>query len=77
MKKYTQKYFKTLVKEGLAHDITNKDFDTIKELLAKHNFNKIGYSSGLYGLNGGLIQDINSGELYAITARTSTLFQVF
>ena len=38
---------------------------------------KVGYSVGVYGLNGGLLQGHESGTLYAITARTSALFIYF
>ena len=77
MKKYTQRYFKTLVKEGHAHDLTGYDFKTLDQWIKTHNFNKIGYSSGIYGINGGLIQDTETGELYAITARNSALLRIF
>ncbi|MBQ2348674.1 MAG: hypothetical protein II388_09965 [Clostridia bacterium] len=77
MKKFTQRYFKNLVKEGKAHDLTGYDFNTLLAWIKKHGYNKIAYSSGVYGINGGLIQDTETGEYYAITARNSALMMIF
>lgn len=77
MKKYAQRYFKDLVREGKAHDLTGYDFNTLSTWIRAHSYNKIGYSSGIYGINGGLIQDTETGELYAITARNSALMMIF
>lgn len=38
---------------------------------------KIGYSSGVYGLNGGLVEDMETGTWYAIIGRCSNLFILF
>ena len=70
MKKMTLKEIKRLVKLGAALDITAADISNIK------SYEKIGYSVGVYGINGGLIRD-NNGNLYAITARNSNLFRIF
>lgn len=51
---------------------TEADPKSIKEPVEK-----IGYSSGVYGLNGGLLQGRESGNYYAITARSSNLFYFF
>lgn len=69
MKRYTQKELKSYVKLGLAVDITTAhDFSAIPE-----RYDKIGYSSGIYGGNGLLLRG-ESGKLYAITNRTTALF---
>lgn len=75
MEKYTQKGLKNLVKTGAAVDITNYNFTQAQALNRAHSLDKIGYSSGVYGLNGALLQD-ESGTLYAITARNTTLAQL-
>ena len=38
---------------------------------------KVGYSMGVYGINGGLVQDTETGTLYAIIGRCSNLFILF
>ena len=37
-------------------------------------YTQIGYSAGVYGCNGMLLQGHKTGKLYAITARTSAIF---
>lgn len=71
MKKYTLKALKEFVLLGVAIDITNAEYPCISG-----DYDKIGYSSGIYGINGGLIQD-KSGQLYVITCRNSNLFRYF
>lgn len=75
-RKYTQKEIKGYVRTGAATDITNWSFEQIAEL-TKKALDKIGYSTGGYGLNGCIVQDIETGEMYAVTARSSALFQVY
>lgn len=72
MKKYTLREIKRFVSLGLAQDITTASRPAIKE-----PFEKIGYSAGIYGINGGLLQGKSSGTIYAITARNSNLFYYF
>ena len=72
MKKYTLREIKRFVLLGLAQDITTASRPAIKE-----PFEKIGYSAGSYGINGGLLQGKSSGTIYAITARNSNLFYYF
>ena len=69
MKRYTQKEIKSYVDNGLAVDISMAhDLKAIPE-----RYDKIGYSSGVYGGNGLLLRG-ESGKLYAITRRTTALF---
>ncbi len=56
----------------MAINITEADPKSITEPVEK-----IGYSSGVYGLNGGLLQGRESGNYYAILARSSNLFYFF
>ena len=64
------------LKEGGHHE-TGLD-NARRELEAREGWlEKVGYSSGGYGLNGGLLKGHNSGTLYAITARTTALFIYF
>ena len=77
MRKYTQKGLRELVKIGSAKDITDYDFSQMKNFLQSHSLDKVGYSSGVYGLNGGLLQDTKTGTLYAITARNMALSMAF
>ena len=71
MMKTTQK----AIRETCANDITNYDFDQANELMKTHNLQTVAMSFGVYGMNGALFEDEN-GELYKITARNSTLFQM-
>ena len=58
MRKYTQKELREYIRLKLARDLTTVD----PEELPRH-YEKIGYSRGIYGLNGGLVQDKDTGEL--------------
>lgn len=71
MKKTTRK----AIRETYAMDITNYSFDQANELMNTHTMRTIAMSFGVYGMNGALFEDEN-GELYKITARNSTLFQM-
>lgn len=71
MMKTTQK----AIKETCATDITNYSFDQANELMKIHVLHTVAMSYGVYGMNGALFEDEN-GDLYKITARNSTLFQM-
>lgn len=71
----TQKEIKRFVTLGVAEDITYLSFDDCNTLRKAHNFTTLNVSTGVYGMNGALFKDEN-GKLYAITSRTSTLFQM-
>lgn len=78
MRKYTQRELKALVKTGAAVDITNHGTAEYKALREKEkDLDKLGYSSGVYGINGGLLQGQETGTLYAITARSTAVFIYF
>lgn len=74
MRKYTQKQIRELVRLGCAEDYTSKPIEYIYTL---RRLEKVGYSSGVYGINGGLVQDTETGALYAIIGRCSNLFILF
>ena len=71
MKKTTRK----AIRETRATDITNYSFEQADELMNAHNLQTVAMSFGVYGMNGALFED-ESGELYKITTRNSTLFQM-
>ena len=71
MKKTTRK----AIRETYAIDITNYSFDQANELMNKHTLRTVAMSFGVYGMNGALFEDENR-DLYKITARNSTLFQM-
>ena len=73
MKVMKQKEIKNLVKLSAAIDITSKE--TSEEI--RCNSERIAVSRGIYGMNGGLLKDNRNGALYAITARSSSLFYYF
>lgn len=69
MERMTQKALKRLVNLGIAKDVTNSsDRSDIPE-----GYRQIGYSCGVYGCNGMLLQGA-SGQLYAVTARTTAIY---
>ena len=74
MRKYTQKELRQLVRLGVAEDYTHKPSEYAQAL---NRLEKGGYSMGVYGLNGGLVQDPETGTLYAIIGRCTNLFIVF
>ena len=63
------------IRKTRATNITNYSFDQANELMNTHALRAIAMSFGVDGMNGALFQDEN-GELYKITARNSTLFQM-
>lgn len=75
MSTYTQKALKELVKSGAAEDITQYSFERMREFLRNNDLETVGVSRGIYGVTGALLKDHTNGELYAITARNSALFQ--
>lgn len=75
MKKYKLKELRELVRIGAAEDITNADPDTITDIW--RTTEKIGYSSGIYGINGGLLKDFETGTLYAILRGNTNLLRLF
>mgnify|MGYP004525768801 FL=1 len=75
MRKYTLKELRELVRLGMAYDLTNASAAEVMTQWAQGE--KVGYSSGVYGINGGLIQNTETGEYYAILSRNSNLFRIF
>ena len=71
MKKTTRK----AIRATCAIDITNYSFDQANDLMNAHTLRTVAMSYGVYGMNGALFEDEN-GDLYKITARNSTLFQM-
>lgn len=76
MKKTTLSFIKDYVKKGLAEDINGIKFEEMKKI-NRHSLEKLYYSTGIYGINGGLFKDLETGKLYAITKRNSTLYYFF
>lgn len=70
MRKYAQKELKELINDGYAIDITySRDRSAIAE-----EYNQVGYSSGIYGCNGLLLQGLESGNLCAVAGRTRAIY---
>ena len=70
-RKYTQKDLRQMVRNGEAIDITNYSFDQAKEFRSK-GYDVVGVCTGVYGLNGALLQD-KEGQLYAVICRNTIL----
>lgn len=71
-----QKDIKEYVKSGFAKDITKMSFEEGKELREKTVLETIATSYGVYGVNGALLRDRLTGELYGIVGRAGILFQL-
>jgi hypothetical protein len=69
MKKYTQKELRRLVDLGVALNITKSHN---REDLGER-YEQVGYSKGIYGCNGKLLQG-ESGQMYAIIGATTALY---
>ena len=67
---------KTTLKEIRRYVTTNTAEDLTRKGFAECGFETIAYSTGLYGCTGVLVKGNTTGKLYAVTARTSALFQV-
>lgn len=74
MRQYRQKDLRELVRLGVAEDYTNKPSEYIYTL---RRLDKVGYSAGVYGISGGLVEDTETGQLYAFIGRCSNLFILF
>lgn len=75
MMRVTQRQLREMVKAGIAKDITNGDNETRREIEKEEGYYvQIGYSSGVYGCNGMLLQGKKTGTLYAITKRTQAIY---
>ena len=74
MRKYKQKELREFVRLGVAEDYTNKPGEYIITL---RRLDKVGYSVGVYGINGGIAEDTETGQLYAIIGRCPNLFTLF
>ena len=68
MTRTTQRELKQGVQSGIYTQYAGQEVKSIT---------KIRYSTGYYGINGGLFRDNDTGILYAITARNSDLFKIF
>lgn len=74
-RKITQRELKDMIRKGTAEDITNISFDEANDLYDR-GYDVIAVSSGVYGINGALLQMNDTGDQLAITARNSVLFQL-
>lgn len=74
MRKYKQRELRELVRLGVAEDYTNKPSEYIYTL---RRLEKVGYSSGVYGISGGLVEDTEKGGaardpvVYLVAARVA------
>ena len=75
--KTTLKDIRRYVTTNAAEDLTKKRFAEIDAIrVAECGFESIAYSIGIFGVTGGLGKGNTTGKLYAVTSRTSALFQV-
>ena len=73
----TRSEIRSYVKQGYAKDITYMKAEDIKEIHKNENyFDEVAYSMGTYGVNGLLLKGHNTGNMYAITNRTTAIYLV-
>lgn len=64
------------VRKYKPEDITNYTFEQADALWHYADLETLVLSRGIYGMDGAILQDRNTGKLYVIKARNSTLFQL-
>ena len=75
--KTTLKKIRRYVAANAAEDLTRKGFAEIDAIrVAECGFERIAYSTGIYGCTGVLVKGNTTGKLYAVTAPTSALWQI-
>lgn len=77
MEKYTQKQLKNMVKRGIATDVSwVGSNESRKKAMAEEpdGYDQVGYSNGIYGINGMLFKGRTTNKLYAITSRCSAIY---
>lgn len=67
----TQKALKTLIRNGSAWDATHMQPEDLPQ-----NYDILQVSRGVYGMNGCLVVDRDTGDWYAVIARNSNLFRL-
>jgi len=70
MIKTTQRELKGMVRNGIAIDVTNAG----NRSAIPESYDQIGYAAGIYGCNGMLLKGCKTGQLYAVTARSSAIY---
>lgn len=77
MERTTQKNIKNLISAGVATDITSLSFDEVRAIQKRERgLSAVAVGRGIYGANCAILKGFESGNLYGVTARNSTLFQV-
>jgi hypothetical protein len=69
MTRTTQKALRTMIREHVAEELTSANIPA--------NYEKVQYSMGAYGMNGGLIRCTDTGKLFVIPSRSTLLFMIF
>lgn len=69
MTKYTKEQLKAMVRDGVAIDVTHAHE---REAIPEY-YTQIGYVETIYGCAGMLLKG-KSGQLYAVTGRTSAIY---
>lgn len=69
MTKTTQKALRTMIRDHVAEELTPATIPA--------NYEKLQYSMGVNGMNGGLIRCTNTGKLFVIPSRSTLLLMIF
>lgn len=74
-KKVTRKYIRQLIADGRAKNANECTYDELIELHG--HMERIAHSEGACGISGALFRDTETGQLYGIPDRGTTLFTLF
>ena len=72
MQTVTQKF----IRNFNCEDITNFNFEDMQQLHKNIDYAVVYISRGVYGVNGCIIQDLNTGIYYKVAARNSALMML-
>lgn len=59
------------IKNFPAVEMKNMTWDEREKIRHTHRLDKVFYSMGVYGQNGGIFKDVETGEYFKVTARNS------
>lgn len=71
MELISKREIRSWIRDGIATDVTNYNFDALNKLRDMENgLSKIRVARGTYGVSGGIVRGNKTGDFYAVTQRT-------
>ena len=72
--KTTMKTIKQMCAQGIARDVTHEYAGDPSEFYAKYHGETVMSAYGVYGLNAKVVKTYKTGELVAVTSRSTALY---